>query len=177
LVRNELRTRFFISLYPKLQELGLKFIPCEESVHQIALEEIWDDVFRGFKVTNERMTLALNSTQKIYFCIEHNWDYIYYGLVIIANDNNYQELDNNYEFLDTLHVIEEKMSQQLKYPLQEMKESWVAWRDSEMFEQLVGDDDLNYDFAMRKDEFVEQLVGEVKVYLDAWENCLKELKD
>jgi hypothetical protein len=176
LIRNELRVKFFELLHEKLNGLNFSFIPTSSIINQIRLDKIWNERNCGFKLIQDDMILSITEKEKIYFCIEHDYVDIYYGLVIISDGKKCQPPNQEYAFIKDIKRIESLMNEKMQYELEKIDNFWFAWKYQGIFDQKFNDDSLNYELAEQLDKFANLFSEEIEKYLKAWEAVIKIYK-
>lgn len=170
-IRNELRVTFFETLYEYLKDDGYHFVAIDHIVTGIPLKKIWDDKYRGLKLVDGSLVLKISDTASAYFCIEHDWFDIYYGLVII-DDNSVCNNISGSEHFQIANRLNTSINNSLNGSLSRMENVWFAWRLSYLFEKKLNDDDINYTLATENDVYAMRLKNEIVEYLQEWKKVI-----
>jgi hypothetical protein len=172
-VRNRYRDLFFKKVHEAFNGRNLAFKPVAGILNSCTVSEIWGHRHRGFILTNEEFMLKVDTRERVVFCIEHDWDDLYFGVVGIRTTGVEKEI---FEFSENTLYKEyfEALNFKSNYGLKYKHDCWCAWQNYFPFDKRLHflSDKLNYDFATRMDEGVELFVSKVVTYLNHWRELI-----
>lgn len=168
-IRNEIRKDSFNQLSKLLIEQGLEISPYKIENNRfctIRTDEIWGNRGSGFIFNDEDLSYKIDQDIKLMFCIEHNWNNLYCGLVVV-NNGNLDLKDYTENVLNHLNRLKVKMNNNLM----SFEDGYYCWK---FLMEDFSNDDFNYQLATETSMIVNRFLAEVIEYLNAWKGVLAE---
>ncbi len=160
---------FFVALAPKLDELNLDFRPVSRIFKPIPINKISEIKEQGFTCFAPNLSLKVNPNVTVYFCIEHNSTYLWYGLFALNNKTN---AGTNAISVSELEKVRQTMS--MKIPDIVLDDEW--WSCTKYFTYngyQFGDDNFCYFLATDKSKAVDQFMRGITEYIEAWKSAIE----
>lgn len=167
-VRNRLRTEYFLKVFKKLTDSGLPLKVINADCAVIESELFWRKRLSAMYIGDDSLSFTLLDGRKLSFILCNEWsDGVYFGLHLFNKESDklsYSGVDaENQDATDIASKICEQIAGYNIY-----HGGCYAWRyvfpmKNEMH---VDNDELNYYFASKMDQLVEELTNEILQYLN-----------
>ncbi len=171
-VRNQKRVEFFINAAKALDAMDIQFRPVSRIIPPIGVTNIWGNKNQGFTCFDPGTYLDVANGIRIYFCIEHNFVNLWYGLFAVKTDT---EAGTNSNAVKELSRVKELMA--IKLPGMVLSDDWWSCTQYFYYNSLAfGDDNLSYYLATSMDAIVAQFIAEINEYIGVWKYTIDELR-
>ncbi|CAN5177108.1 hypothetical protein BH09BAC1_BH09BAC1_01120 [soil metagenome] len=166
----ELRVKFFNKL---VEVLSAKYLmQCLTGTgSNIKAEEIWDYEQGTIVIAEPSLILSIKRNERIYFCIEHDSNNLYYGLFGFKH-SAHLDISNNI----IAQKVEQMMQQKNKLNLEQANEWWIAGRYYYLLPEIsLESSRVNLLLHSKLEETVNHFVSEVEIYLQTWKDTIQEI--
>ena len=172
-IRNDLRVNFFRLLSDKLSEMNLDFRPVSRILTPLSVNKIWDNKNQGFTCFAPELGIQISPNAKVYFCIEHDWRSLWYGLFVVNTNTKTGQNGNGYAQVGR---IKEIMAIRLK-DLELTDEWWFCTQYFNWEGHSFGDDDLSYSLAIQPELPLVEFMKELGEYIHVWRATVEQYNE
>ncbi|GEM_PF-6938850 len=172
-IHKQLRIDFFSRIANHLSN-NYDIIIVNKIGRQININSIWDQPYSGITINDLSLALDINETDKILPCIEHNKDFLYYGLFGVRFSGSKIISGIDATKASQTSRISELMQKRNNFKLEEPDELWIMWKHFYLpnNESTFGSHALDIDFATKMDEIVEHFLKEFEIYISSWRDTI-----